>query len=108
MRPFLRTTQCIGKTCRQRAASYDPQLQGQERIKAGNITLSHHPGRPEQDKGGGLSEDQEGARACRRWQDVHCLHGIMYVEAGINWELIASGLSAPEHAVDDDQFIRRW
>jgi len=39
MRPFLRTTQCIGKTCRQRAASYDPQLQGQERIKAGNITL---------------------------------------------------------------------
>ena len=39
MRPFLRTTQCIGKTCRQRAASYAPQLQGQERIKAGNITL---------------------------------------------------------------------
>ena len=34
-------------------------------------------------------------QACRRWPGVHCLRGIMYVEIGINWELIASGSQVP-------------
>ncbi len=34
-------------------------------------------------------------QACRRRPGVHCLHGIMYVEIRINWELIASGSQAP-------------
>ena len=39
-------------------------------------------------------------QACRRWPGVHCLRGIIYVEIGINLELIASGSKAPiERAV---------
>jgi hypothetical protein len=35
-------------------------------------------------------------QACRRWQDVHCLRGIMYIEAGITGSLSRAVCQLPD------------